>query len=171
MFGWRYNLWRVLVWAMIPLTLSTSLPRMHCRCAEAQGTAYSECCFQMLGLLGNSSKQEGSQRRCCQRKRQAQQKVASAASSAPNSERSKSAERPQLGTPQSAGCSCCYLTPAQPLPVSQVVHIDVDSQAIHWDVAVSDELPSLLINSTRHDYHKVLLQELDPISLAQRLVV
>ena len=33
------------VWAMIPLTLASGLPQMHCRCAEARGMRLCECCF------------------------------------------------------------------------------------------------------------------------------
>jgi len=38
------------VWVLLPLTFVSGLPQMHCRCAEAQGRRFCECCYASTTL-------------------------------------------------------------------------------------------------------------------------
>lgn len=163
MFRGQCYFWKALVWAMIPFTLAASLPRMYCRCAQAQGLIFCECCFRKPQAKSNDSANDV--RKCCRHQEaatvEAADKSTESGSDCPKCIR--------LTTPRKGNC-CNWVTPVLTSPtegVSLPVAIDVSS----WDIIICDDAATALASFTPHGNTSLFLPQLDRITVFQHLVI
>lgn len=164
MFRKRDIAWRALVWVMIPFTLAASLPRMHCRCAAAQGLLFCDCCFQSrVADPGHSSKPK---RNCCHAKESHAKRVVTptVASSQPDCPTCVHMPARKTG-------SCCSWTAAVLTAPGEGVTPAVPTDTVAWDMIQCDEMPSVLACFTPHSAASALLPQIDRITVFQHLVI
>lgn len=164
MFGKRNFVWRALVWVMIPFTLAASLPRMHCRCAEAQGLLFCDCCFR--STVTDPSHSSTPPRNCCHVKKSDARRlvVPSVTSSRPDCPTCV-----QMPAPKTV--SCCSWTAAVLTAPGEGVTPAVPTDTVAWDMILCDEMPCVLASFTPHSAASALLPQIDRITVFQHLVI
>lgn len=96
------------VWALIPMTVASGSPQMHCRSGETKGQRLGDCC------LAKVKKQSGRSAACC---------CAHAASAKKNAPIKSGANLtcPQVQPPRTDGC--CYWQDGAPRVQSKPVRV------------------------------------------------
>jgi hypothetical protein len=152
MLGKHKYLWKVLVWAMIPFTLAASLPRMHCRCAQAQGLMFCDCCFS--GARENVSESATPVRKCCRHKSARQHDAGTKAVTTIQSS-SACPTCTQMTAP--AKGNCCSWNAAVLAAPSEGVGPSIALDLIAWDMTVCDDSPSVMAGSVWRSFDSVFL--------------
>lgn len=166
MFGKHDHVWRALVWAMMPLTLAAGLPRMHCRCAEAQGLTSSKCCFR--GDRNESTNADRPVRECCQHKQLKLDHVEDESQPVVESH----TDCPtccQLSVPPNG--NCCSWTPAILSALGQGIRQIVSMNVFDWELVSCGDATSMLAHSAQHQKGNTFLPQLDRITVFQHLVI
>ena len=164
MFGKRDFVWRALVWAMIPFTLAACLPRMHCRCAEAQGLMFCECCFRSTVADPNHS--VSPERNCCHTRKLDSQRVSAPTVTVSHSDCPTCVQMPAPKTG-----SCCSWTAAVLTAPAEGVTPAVPTDTVAWEMILCDEMPSVLASFAPHGNASALLPQIDRITVFQHWVI
>lgn len=154
------------MWAMIPFTLAAGLPRMHCRCAEARGLMFCECCFRTRSV--QSSDLASLDRDCCHQMRLEPDQITVHAPTATQSNSdlktcAQIADRP-MG-------NCCSWVPAVLAAPTESVASSFPWDLLYWETILCDDSPSILASFVQHDSARALLPQLDRITVYQHLVI
>lgn len=164
MFGRRKYVWKALVWVMIPLTLVTAFPRMHCNIARAQGKMFAPCCFEK----DPTAKDSGSRRCCCQRGEQSKESASKTAGA--NSSDTQCLKCDQLSGGKKKG-NCCGWTSAILSAPSAGVTPSVPLDFPAWDMILCDDAASVLATYAPHGNASALLPQMARLAVSQHLVI
>ncbi len=164
MFGKRDFIWRALVWVMIPFTLAAGLPRMHCRCAAAQGLMFCDCCFRSTVVDPNHSAPP--KRNCCHTEKPASGRVIAPTVTVSHSHCLTCVQMPAPKTG-----SCCSWTAAVLTVPGEGVTPAVPTDTAAWEMILCDEVPSVLASFAPHGNASALLPQIDRITVFQHLVI
>ncbi len=154
------------MWAMIPFTLAAGLPRMHCRCAEARGLVFCECCFRTSSVQSNDSALLD--RECCHQMRVYPGQITIHApiaiqSSSDSETCAQIADRPTG--------NCCSWVPAVLTAPTESVTPSFPGDHLYWEMILYDDSPSILASFVQHDSARACLPQLDRITVYQHLVI
>lgn len=166
MFGKHTFVWKALVWVIMPFTLVTGLPRMHCRCAEARGLLFCECCFRTSSVRSNDS--ASLDRDCCHQMRGKPDQITV---HAPMATQSNSDSKTCAGVANRPTGNCCSWVPAVLTAPTESVTSSFPGDLLYWEMILCDDSPSILASFAQHDSARTFLPQLDRITVYQHLVI